>query len=54
MADRPVNPHAVPSIHGNANVKSPVGDTLIVYADNAIWNATKNKFEKPEDVVRKK
>lgn len=54
MSSRPSNPHEVPSVHGNANIKSPVGDTLIAYADNAIWNVTKNRFEKPEDVVRKK
>jgi len=54
MANRPIRSNETPFVHGNANVKSPSDDVLIVYSDNAIWNVTKNRFEKPEDVVRKK
>jgi len=50
---RPVKKNETPGVHGNAPVKSPVGDSIIVYADNAVWNETKGKFTLPEDVVRK-
>jgi len=51
---RPTRKNEDPGVHKEAPVKSPSGDVIIVYADNAVWNETKGKFIGPEDVVRKK
>jgi hypothetical protein len=50
---RPTKQNETPFVHGNAPVKHPTGDTIVVYSDNAIWNETKSRFEKPEDVIRR-
>lgn len=50
---RPQKSAEVPSIHKNPPVRHPTGHTIVVYADNAIWDETAGKFISPEDVVRK-
>ena len=50
---RPFNPAAVPSVHLNPPLKHPLGHTITIYSDNAVYDETDSKFIPVDSLTRK-